>query len=253
MNLRIMTICSVFSIALGVQLAALAADDRNTLTNPLRGPNRNSAVDNGFDGVPAPSAADASPLRSPPGWWRNPASLQIPEAPPRSAIDVAPSGPSPSASADASGGGQPPATQPPRSLIQRIRERRLVQLEKQAQRLRELSQQDGQRPSDARTSVNPNGPENPDLQIDLGLPSDGSDPSNANPPPYGDFSAPRDTHPVWSPNRPTPPTDAVPLELNPPSDPPIDIQIEVPDDPEPPQPKPPIQARVRNWWSPTTR
>ena len=79
MNLRIMTIGSVFSIALGVQLAALAADNRSTVTNPLRGPNRSSAFDNTFDGFPTPTVQDASPPRSPPGLWRNPGSLRTPE------------------------------------------------------------------------------------------------------------------------------------------------------------------------------
>jgi hypothetical protein len=138
-------------------------------------------------------------------------------------------------------------------LIQRIRERRLAQLEKQAQRLRELSQQEGPRPADARNGVNPNGPENPDLQIDIGLPLDAPDPANANPPPSDASSAPRETHPAWSPDRPTPPAEARPPELNPPADPPIDIQIDLPADLEPPQPKPAIQARLRNWWSPTAR
>jgi hypothetical protein len=129
----------------------------------------------------------------------------------------------------------------------------LAQLEKQAQRLREMSQQEGQRPADARNIVNPNGPENPDLQIDLGLPLDALDPANTNPSPSDAFSAPRETHPVWSPDRSTPSAEPRPPELNPPADPPIDIQIDLPADLEPPQPKPAIQARVRNWWSPTTR
>jgi hypothetical protein len=253
MNLRIMTIGSVFSIVLGVPLAALAADDRNTVTNPLRGSNGSSSFEDSFDRVPTPSAAETSPLRSPPGLWRNPGLLRTPEGPPRSGVSVAPGTPSPPATVEANDGVQPPAAPPARTLIQRIRDRRLTQLEKQAQRLRELSLQDGQRPSDARNSANPNGPENPDLQIDIGLPLDAPDSASANPPPSDTFSAPRDTHPVWSPDRPTSPTNAMPSELNPPADPPIDIQIEVPGDPVPLQPKPPIQARLRNWWAPTVR
>lgn len=253
MNFRIMAIGSVFSISLGLQLAALAADDRSPLPNPLRGPNRSPGSDYRFDGGPAPSAAAPSPLRSPPGLWRNPGLLRTPEGHSTSSVDVAPDTPSPSATADATHAGQPPASQPPRTLIQRIRERRLAQLEKQAQRLRELAQEEGQRPSDTRNSVNPNGPENPDLQIDLGMPLDAPDPTNTNPPPSNVFSAPRDMHPVWTPDRRTLPTDAVPSELNPPADPPIEIQIDLPDAAEPPQPKPTFQARIRNWWSPTTR
>jgi len=168
-------------------------------------------------------------------------------------MDAASNAPSTTAAPGATDAAQPPAAQPPRTLIQRIRDRRLAQLEKQAQRLREMSQQEGQRPADARNHVNPNGPENPDLQIDLGLPLDALDPANASPPPYDAFSAPRETHPVWSPDRPAPPAEPRPPELNPPADPPIDIQIDLPADLEPPQPKPAIQARVRNWWSPTTR
>jgi hypothetical protein len=248
-----MTIGSVFSIALGAQLAALPADDRTTVTNPLRGPNRSSAFDNVFDGHPSPSAEDASPPRSPPGLWRNPGTLRTPDGPATSGRGVVPSEPSPAAIAGAHDADQPPAAQPPRTWLQRMRDRRLAQLEKQAERLRELSQQDGQRPAGSRNSVNPNGRENPDLQIDLGMPLDAPEPANADPARSDAFAAPSGTHPVWSPDRPTQPAEMSPPELNPPADPPIDIQIEVPDDPEPPQPKPTIQARVRNWWSPTTR
>lgn len=253
MNLRIMTIGGVFSISLGVQLAAWAAEDRSTVTNPLRGPNRNFAFDNAFDGFPAPPAGNASPPRSPPGLWRNPGSLRTPDGPTRFGMDTVPSVPSPSAAAAANNAGQPSASQPPRTLIQRIRDRRLAQLEKQAERLRELSQQDSQRPAGDGNSADPNGPENPDLQIDLGMPPDAPDPANTSLVPSDAFSAPREMHPVWSPNRPTQPADVRPPELNPPADPPIDIQIDVPGDPEPPQPKPPIQARIRNWWSPSVR
>jgi hypothetical protein len=250
MNLRIMTISSVFSIALGVQLAALAADNRSTVTNPLRGPNRNSGFDNTFDSFHTPPTEDASPPRSPPGLWRNPGSLRTAEEMIPSGRDAAPHNAS---TAGADGHNPPTAAQPPRTLIQRIRDRRLAQLEKQAERLRELSQQDGQHPAGAGNSVNLNGPANPDLQIDLGMPQNASDSANAYPPPSDAFSAPHETRPVWSPNRPTPPADASPPELNPPVDPPIDIQIDVPGNPEPPQPKPAIQARIRNWWSPTVR
>ncbi len=253
MNLRNMTIGSVFSIALGAQLAVLPADDRTTVTNPLRGSNRSSAFDNVFDGNPSPSAEDASPPRSPPGLWRNPGSLRTPDATPRSGREAVPSEPSPEATAGANNADQPPAAQPPRTWMQRIRDRRLAQLEKQAERLRELSQQDSQRPAGARNSANPNGRENPDLQIDLGMPLDAPEPANADPARVGDFAPPEGTHPVWSPDRSTVPAEMRLPELNPPADPPIDIQIEVPSDPEPPQPKPTIQARLRNWWSPTTR
>ena len=95
----------------------------------------------------------------------------------------------------------------------------------------------------------------PPLLHSLGLrpPLDAPDPANANPLSSDAFSAPRETHPVWSPDRPRSPAAARPPELNPPADPPIDIQIDLPADIEPPQPKPAIQARLRNWWSPTTR
>ncbi len=253
MNVRIIMIGSVFSIAVAVQLAAFAADERSTVTNPLRGPNRSSAFDNALDAFSSPSATEASPPRSPPNLWRNPGSLRTPDEPARSDMDAASNAPSTTAAPGATDAAQPPAAQPPRTLIQRIRDRRLAQLEKQAQRLRELSQPEGPRPADPQTSVNPNGPENSDLQIDVGLPLDAPDPANANPLSSDAFSAPRETHPVWSPDRPRSPAAARPPELNPPADPPIDIQIDLPADIEPPQPKPAIQARLRNWWSPTAR
>jgi hypothetical protein len=138
-------------------------------------------------------------------------------------------------------------------LIQRIRERRLAQLEKQAERLRQMSERDVQRPPGARNSANPNGPENPDLQIDLGMPLDTSDAAAANPAPSGNFAVPGNLNRDWSPNGPAQPLNARPPELNPPADPPIDIQIDLPNDIEPPQPKPPLQARGRSWWSSQSR
>jgi hypothetical protein len=137
--------------------------------------------------------------------------------------------------------------QPPRTLIQRIRDRRLLQLEKQAERLRELSERDAQRPDGARHGADPNGPENQDLQIDLGVPGGVADPADADLPLIGPVAAPNEMRPEWAPHRPSRPAEARLPDLNPPADPPIEIQIDLPGDGEPPQPKPTVQSRIRNW------
>jgi len=248
MKLRIMTIASVFSIAVCGHSIATAAEPHGTVVNPLRSPNRGLLFGNALNGMPAPPADVAEPHRSPPGLWRNPSFLQTPEMPPRSGAEVAPGNALPPAAASG-----PEASQPSRTLIQRLRERRLAQLEKQAQRLRELAQQEGTRPTDGQGNDNPNGPVNADIQIDLGGPLDESASPHANPAPLNASRSLDDTPLIGPYPDSEPPTGTAAPDLNPPADPPIDVQIELPDDPVPAQPKPPIQARLRTWWSSTTR
>jgi len=184
MNLRIVTIGSVFFLALAGQRWISAADQHGITSNPLRGSGRDAMSENGLHPFAA-SQENTSPPRSPPEFWRNPGSLRTDLFRSDRPLNGA------SMSADPAVHDTQPRSdaQPPRTLIQRIRDRRLMQLEKQAERLRELSERDAQRPDGARHSADPNGPENVDLQIDLGIPADACLPL------IGPFAAPSETQP----------------------------------------------------------
>jgi hypothetical protein len=54
--------------------------------------------------------------------------------------------------------------------------------------------------------------------------------------------------PGWAPHRPGPPGAASPPDANPAASPPIEIQIDLPEDGMPPA-RPPTQSRLRNWWA----
>ena len=233
MNMRMMTIRSLFAAACAIAAAMLPAADRGLVINPLRNPVRNPA-------------AEAANPGSHPDLWRNPGQLRPADTLPDPDAEQAHHDTGPAAAAPASGGGQPPAERPPRTLIQRIRERRLAQLEKQAERLRQLSAAEDRQAPAGRGSTNPNGPENPDLQIDIGVPVDApaADPS----PPDAPASL-LGLSAVWPPAVPAPAAVSPPTEWNPPADPPREVTIELPGDVEPPQPKPALQGRVRSWWS----
>lgn len=249
MNIRMMTISSVFAAAWAILVAATAADERDAPTNPLRNPDRTADVDDVLRSFPPqpPSATGETP-RSPQGFWRNPGWLRSSAASTAPGDDLMPDATAPSAATPGDAAGEPPVA-PPRTLIQRIRERRLAQLEKQAARLRQLSAGENRQGPDGRGSADPNGPENPDLQIDLGVPVDApGQPTASLLPPHPPAMSPAPSA-EWPPGPPAPATAAPPTELNPPADPPIEINIDLPSDIEPPQPKPALQSRVRNWWS----
>jgi len=254
-NLRNMTIGGVFLLAMGAPHLPLAADAPGTVANPLRAPYRSPLFGNSADRVPAPAAtAAASPAavsvasRTPPGMWRNPGWIQPPEASAETGSETVSHSPSMPPMAGAS-----VAAPPSRTLVQRMRDRRIVQLEKQAQRLRELSLQEGQPLLDARGTPYFFGPENTDLQIDLGVPHDGPRAARAERRPFEDSTPGADAPLIESPQDSESLAGMLPPELNPPAAPPVDVQIELPDDPVPASPRPPLQARLRNWWSPTVR
>jgi len=235
MNIRRMTIGGVFTVVGGVAIATLAADERGAVINPLRVANRNP-----------PAAVNPRPQ---PDLWRNPASLRpsdtLPDSRPEreshaAAATSTPRGP------DA---GRPSTDQPQRTLIQRIRERRLAQLEKQAERLRQLSAGENSSAPSRRGSANPNGLENPDVQIDLGTPVDSPRSSSANPLPDDAPQPLLGPSAVGPPSNPRSAAGTPSPELNPPQRAPVEVNIELPDDVQPPQPQPPAQARAHNWWS----
>jgi hypothetical protein len=241
MNLRIVTIGSVLSLTLAVQPLVSTADQHGIATTPLRGSALENALDSEVRLYATPPEQAASP-RSPPDIWRNPGSLRTAASLDRPNTHT-PTNTEPM-SANSAGHDPHPASvaQPSRTLIQRIRDRRLAQLQKQAERLRELSQRDGLHASEARPSRNLNGPENPDLQIDLGIPTEAASSTEDVLPLIGPSAASRVMQPGWTPNRPE--QGNVP-DLNSPASPPIEIQIDLPGDGEP---QPPAQSRLRNWW-----
>lgn len=191
MNLRILTI-SAFSGS--VLLASMAypppipaADQRGFVANPLRSPDRNPppATEPHSSPAPADSFAAASHFLD---WRAEPGALQIAEA------------------AESPRGAAPPyvsaAAESSRTLIQRLRDRRLAYLEKQSVRLRELSERDAQRSVPRRPVADLNGPENPDLQIDFGVPVGAAYPAEAYLPMAGPLTAPHDIRSDWaSPHR----------------------------------------------------
>lgn len=235
MNMRMMTIRSLFAAACTISAAMLPAAERGLVINPLRNPVRNPA-------------AEAANPGSHPDLWRNPGQLRPADTLADPDAEQAPHDTGPAA-APAADGGQPPAERPPRTLIQRIRERRLAQLEKQAERLRQLSAAEDRPAPAGRESTNLNGPENPDLQIDIGVPVDAPAAPAANPSPLDAPASLLGPSAVWPPAVPAPAAVSPPTELNPPADPPREVNIELPSDVEPPQPKPALQGRVRSWWS----
>ncbi|NLF72713.1 MAG: hypothetical protein GX575_27070 [Candidatus Anammoximicrobium sp.] len=268
MNIRIMTIRVVCALAwAAAPLASGAAEEGERWTNPLRSPDREPAAESLLQPYPTPppTAEDAPPRPSPP--WRNPNWFRPSGPAGAPGVERAPRGTAPAATIPERDAGRPPAAAPPRSLIQRIRERRLAQLEKQAERIRQLNAGENRPGPDERGIADPNGPENPDLQIDLGVPPDAPGPPAANPglpeapagPPELPLHwSPAPPVPSASPAPPDPPAPPLPplpaavtppTELNPPAAPPLEVNIELPSDVEPPQPKPAAQARVRNWWS----
>lgn len=236
MNIRIMTIRCLFAGACTISAGMLPAAERGLVTNPLRHPARN------------PAAEAANPGFQP-ELWRNPSQLRPADTLPVPDAERAPYDSPPAASPLTAHGEQPPAEGPPRTLIQRIRDRRLKQLEKQAERLRQISAaEDGQAPT-GRESANPHGPQNPDLQIDLGAPVDAPGRLPAHPSPPDAPASLLGPSAVWQPAVPAPAAGSPPVELNPPAGPPLEVNIELPGDVEPPQPKPALQGRARNWWS----
>lgn len=248
MNLRIMTIGGIFSLALGAPLAPLAANAPGTVASPPRAPYRGSLPGAAADRAPAPTAAASVASRATRGLWSNPGWGQPPEASAETGSDAVPYSPSiPPMAGDA------PAAPPSRTLVQRMRDRRIIQLEKQAQRLREMSLQDGQPLLGVRGNPDLVGPETSDLQIDLGVPQDGPRSARAYRRTFEDSTPVAETPLIESPQDFEPVAGMVPPELNPPAAPPVDVQIELPGDPVPASPRPTLQARLRNWWSPTVR
>ena len=234
MNIHRMTISGVFAVSWAICIAILAADERGAVTNPLRMANRN------------PAAAAVNP-RPQPDLWRNPASLRPADTLPDPRAEPGSRVTPPSATPQAASAGRPSADQPPRTLIQRIRERRLAQLEKQAERLRQLSTGGNQRAPSGRGNTNPNGPENPDLQIDLGVPVDAPHETTANSSPPDAAESLLGPFPGGPPGGPRLAARTAPTELNPPAEPPVEVNVDLSDDVRPPPPKPP-QDRVRSWW-----
>jgi len=245
MNIRIMTISSAFAAAWAVLAAMAAADERGAAFNPLRSPDRTVAAED----VPPPFPPQPLPATgetrgSPQGFWRNPGWLRSSAPSTEPGTVRAPDATAPSAALPAAGPAPPPPAAS-RTLIQRIRDRRLAQLEKQAERLRQLSAAEDRQAPSGRGSANPNGPENPDLQIDLGAPVD----APGEPAPPDAPAASLLSSPDWPPGPPAPRAATPPPELNPPAEPPLEVNIDLPGDITPPQPKPALQGRARTWWS----
>lgn len=236
MNICRMTIGGVFTVVWGVAIGILAADERDAVTNPLRMANRN------------PPAAAVNP-RPQPDLWRNPASLRPSDTLPDPGRDRGSRVETASATPRGADAGRPSTDQPQRTLIQRIRERRLAQLEKQAERLRQLSAGGNPPAPSRRGSANPNGPVNPDVQIDLGTPVDSPRNAPANPSPDDAPQPLLEPSAIGPPSIPRPAAGTPSPELNPPQRAPVEVNIELPDDVQPPQPQPPAQARAHSWWS----
>ncbi len=249
MNIRIMTISSAFAAAWAVLAAMAAADERGAAFNPLCSPDRTVAAEDvppPFPPQPPPATGETP--RSPPSFWRNPGWLRFSAPSTEPGTVRTPDATAPSATPPAAGAvPAPPAAS--RTLIQRIRDRRLAQLEKQAERLRQLSAAEDRQPLSGRGNSNPNGPENPDLQIDLGAPVAAPGEPTAAPAPPEAPAASLLSSPDWPPGPRAPPTATPPPELNPPAEPPLEVNIDLPSDIAPPQPKPTLQGRARTWWS----
>ncbi len=227
MNLRFVTLASPLAI-----LFALAApargEDQPGLSIVLP---QDAGAPAGA--IPAPTSEDTSgePARAGllrgPGWFRAPAAAN--PVPPTASIESAELPATPETEPNAAR-----TNPPPRTWLQRLRDRRISQLERQVQRLRE-SQQESQQASAAesapadgvrvppaplfRRSTPAAEPDGLDLEIDLGQPLDVQLNQPANPAPQGPSGAAR--QPASSDSAPSPPNNlgiALP-PLSPPSAP----------------------------------
>lgn len=276
MNPRTLMIGGVLGCALG--LASLApsiscADQRRAESSPSRGA-MHREPDAALNRVRTPN--EALLPRVAPGLWRNPGSAATSEPIDPSRRSATPGDVETADNRDAA----TPAAQ--QTLIQRIRQRRLQQLEKQLERMRERAQHDAPpRSADA----DPNGPQNPDLQIDLGELDDLSGETEAVAPLIGPSHSPTEVYvdrnagelgesvrpslpdlnpPVALPASPpfdwpdsatqaqsgdAPPADPSAQPSHQPSaqpyDLPIEIQIDIPGDGMPPPPRASLRERVR--------
>ncbi len=254
MNFRMMTISGVLVVAWAIPAGMVAADEHGPITNLLRDPGPGSAAENALRPSPTtPLAAEAQGPRSQPGFWRSSSGDRPGDSPRVRVADRSPPAEAASRAPLANGTPQPPAAQPPRTWLQRIRERRISQLEKQAERLRQLEQRENQHAPGGRSAETINGPENPDLQIDLGSPVDAPGGPTAGPAPPDTPASSPGSVPAWQPDRPGPTAGTSPPELNPPAEPPLEVNIELPDDVQSPEPKPALQNRPRTWWSSPAR
>lgn len=247
MNLRIVTRRGVCTLVVAIQPLLATAEQPEVAPTPLRGSALADAIESEVQLFARPAEQATSP-RTPPDLWRNPGSLRTGAGQDRPGTQPPTNGMSTSADSGQREAQTPAGIQPPRTLIQRIRERRLAQLQKQAERLRQLSQRDGPRAGEAIPGADPNGLENLDLQIDLGVPTDGSPAADEHVPLIGPSTANEETPPTWTPNRPSGNDETSPHDSPSPASPSIEIQIDLPEDTEPPSSGAAAQGRLRKLW-----
>jgi hypothetical protein len=245
-NLRIVTCRGVCTLLLAIQPLFAMAEQPVVAPTPLRGAALADAIESEVQLFARPAEQATSP-RTPPDLWRNPGSLRTGAGQDRPGTQPATNAPT-STDFGVPDVQTPAGVQPPRTLIQRIRERRLAQLQKQAERLRQLSQRDGLRASEAIPAADPNGAENLDLQIDLGVPADGSPAAEEYVPLIAPSAVSEETPPTWTPSRPSGTVETTAPDSPPSASPSIEIQIDLPEETEPPSSGAAAQGRLRNLW-----
>lgn len=245
MNLRIVTLCGGCLLALAIRPLLATAEQRVMAATPLRGSALADALESEVQLFARPAEQVTSP-RTPPDLWRNPGTLRSPAALDRPGVPLPRSDAVTSADPVESEAHPSAGVQTPRTLIQRIRERRLAQLERQAERLREMSHRDGPLASGTLRNADPNGPENLDLQIDLGVPTDAPSDAEEYLPLIGPAAAAEEPQPARTQDHPNREAESGRSDSDPAAGASIEIHIDLPDDGEPPASRSATQNRLRN-------